>query len=323
MEKIKPVVDIIFEGQNVTADVAPALIDVTYTDNETGKADEVELRFQDRFQLWRKELMPEKGDSIAIKIGYSGGALLDCGSFETDEMSFDGPPDTVTIRGVATGIKKELKNVVTKAWEKTTLKKIAGEIADGHGLNLYGDVPDVKFERLTQNKSDLSFLRELANDYGCTFKIENGKLVFYSIETLHGLETSAVIRRSQVITYNLKSSNCIRGIQVSYFSAKANRVITHTFTNPAIKIGGIKKIEKRFESLDQAKAYAKGQLKNQENAETSGSITVYGNNRIVAGINFDLEGYGVLDGKYHASVVKHTLSASSYITSLEELRRIS
>lgn len=323
MEKIKPVVDIIFEGQNVTADVAPALLDVTYTDNETGKADEVELRFQDRLQLWRSELMPEKGDSIALKIGYQGGALLDCGSFETDEVSYDGPPDTVTIRGIATGIKKDLRNIKTKAWEKTTLKKIADEIAGSHGLKLNGDIPDVKFERLTQNKSDLSFLRELAGDYGCTFKIENGKLVFYSIEVLHELETSAVIKRSQVIAYNLRSSNCIRGVQVSYFSAKANRVITHTFTNPAVKIGGVKKIEKRFESLDQAKAYAKGQLKNQENAETSGSITVYGNNRIVAGINFDLEGYNKLDGKYHASVVRHMITAGSYITSLEELRRIS
>ncbi|MGI6394494.1 MAG: phage late control D family protein [bacterium] len=323
MEKIKPVVDIIFKGQNVTADVAPALLDVTYTDNETGKADEVELRFQDRFQLWRSELLPEKGDAVSLKIGYQGGALLDCGSFETDEISFDGPPDAVTIRGVATGIKKNLKNVKTKAWEKTTLKKIAGEIADGHSLKLDGDIPDVKFERLTQNCSDLSFLRELGDDYGCIFKIENGKLVFYSIESLHGLETAAVIKRSQVLTYSLRNSNCIRGVQVSYFNAKTNRVMTHTVTNPEIKIGGIKKIEKRFESLDQAKAYAKGQLKNQENAETSGSVTVYGNNRIVAGINFELEGYHKLDGKYHASVVKHTISAGSYVTSLEELRRIS
>jgi len=321
VEVVRTDVQILFEGRDVMADVGSSFLSLTYTDNETGKSDEIELSFEDRRGLWRDRLFPTKGDRITVKLTHRK-KLRNFGEFELDQPQFTGFPDVVTIRGVATDIKKELRDIRAVAWENTSLQKIAATIAANHGLTLVGEIYDFAFDRLTQNESDLAFLSKLAADYGHIFKVADGKLVFYDIDAIEVLPAAVTIDYKDLKGYDLKVSNVIKGVQVTYWHPKTKRVITHTFNNPDIQIGGVMKVEKRFENIDQARRYARSQFKKQANAEITGSLTIPGDLRLAAGVNATLTGMGKLEGVYHAGVVRQQYDGSGLNTILEEIRKI-
>ena len=85
-------------------------------------------------------------------IGYSNEKLLNCGCFEIDEIEFQTPPDTLTVKALATGITKALRQNNSVAYENKSLKQIANEIAKKHNLTLVGEIDDIRVERITQNQ---------------------------------------------------------------------------------------------------------------------------------------------------------------------------
>ena len=107
---------------------------------------------------------------------------LDCGSFEIDAVDFDGPPDKVAIKAlstpISTGMRREEK---TRAWEETTLQRIAQDIADAAGLEMMYEVEtDIQLDRVDQiKKSDMSFLLGLCEQYGVSLKVTSDKIVLF------------------------------------------------------------------------------------------------------------------------------------------------
>ena len=61
-------VSIIYEGVNISRDIAPYLISFTYTDNASDKADDISLTLEDRTRLWCGDWFPSKGDKIRASI---------------------------------------------------------------------------------------------------------------------------------------------------------------------------------------------------------------------------------------------------------------
>ena len=69
------------------------------------------------------------------------------------------------------------------------------------------------------------------------------------------------------------------------------------------------------ENETQAQAKAKGALKEKNKDKITGSITVAGNVKLVAGINIELTGIGKFSGKWHVVSSAHDLDNSSgYVT---------
>jgi phage protein D len=107
---------------------------------------------------------------------------LDCGDFEIDLVDFSGPPDKVTIKAVSTpissGMRREEK---TRAWEDTTLQKIAQDMADSAGLALMYEVEsEIQLDRVDQlQKSDMGFLMELCTQYGISLKVTSDQVVLF------------------------------------------------------------------------------------------------------------------------------------------------
>ena len=62
---------------------------------------------------------------------------LKCGVFEIDEINLSGPPDVVTIRGMATGIVNSLRTKKSDAHESKTLKQIAEKVLPALQQNKY------------------------------------------------------------------------------------------------------------------------------------------------------------------------------------------
>lgn len=324
-EKVKkPVFFLEYEQKDITAYITPFVLSVTYTDYEHGKSDEIEIQVEDREHLWKSSWYPAKGDVLTLKIGYEGEGLLPCGSFEIDEIELSAPPDTVTLRGLGTNIKKALRQENTKAYENMSLKEIASEIAQKHGLKLVGEIKDIKIRRITQKQErDIAFLKRLAEDYGYVFKITDGKLVFYEVEKLESADSIFVIDRKDMISFSLrdKTHELYKACEVSYHDPKSKRLITHTVEAEGIVKGDVLKIHERCENKEQAIAKAKAALVRKNGLQTEGSITVIGNPKLVAGSNIEITGLYALSGKYHIKSSRHTIDrASGYKTELEVKR---
>ena len=80
-------VSIIYEGTNITKDLAPYLLNFTYTDNASDKADDIAFSIEDRERLGVSDWFPAKGDKIRVSIivhdweAVNQTQYLPCGTF--------------------------------------------------------------------------------------------------------------------------------------------------------------------------------------------------------------------------------------------------
>ena len=235
-----PIFELFYEQKNITKDVSPYVTSIEYTDVEHGESDELQITFEDSEKLWQGAWIPTKGDALRAYIGYEAEKLLNCGVFEIDELEYDTPPDVITVKGLATGIKKPLRQKNSQGYENKTLKQIAKEIADKHGYTLVGEVADIRVDRITQNKErDLTFLTKLAEEYGYIFKIAENNLVFYDVKKLKGANATQIFYKSDLLHINLreKTSQKYKAVQVSYFNPKKKKVVKATARNENVKKG--------------------------------------------------------------------------------------
>ena len=188
-------VEILFAGVDITRDIMPYLLSMTYTDSESDEADDLQIKLQDRDALWLESWLGEAIDGAAaekLKInadiirenwnsdGQDG--ILPCGSFELDSVDASGPPAAVTIKAVSSVMSSGFQQTKrSKAWEAVRLQTIAGEIAGNAGLTLlYSCGDDPFYKRTDQSRqSDASFLSKLCENAGFSMKVTDGKLVIF------------------------------------------------------------------------------------------------------------------------------------------------
>lgn len=316
----KPIFKIEYNQKDITKNVSNQVLNIEYTDYEHGQSDEITITFDDTQKLWQSSWIPAKGDSLRVFIGYEGEKLLNCGVFEIDEIEFATPPDTLTVKALATGITKALRQNNSVAYENKTLKQIASEIAQKHSLTLVGEIEDVRVERITQNQErDLTFLKKLAEQYGYIFKIAEGNLVFYKTEKLIGADAAKILYRRDLtrITLSEKTSKNYKAVTVSYHNPKTGKKITATAKNEKCVKGDTLKITERCENKQQALLKAKAALAKGNNT-IEGSIDLVGTPNLIAGLNIELKDLGYFSGKYHITQTRHFIDRTSgYGTSLE------
>ena len=126
-------------GQDVSQSVLPDLLSFTFSDKETGEADELRLTLKDEMGKWAATWKPEGGEVVDAYLSTGSGTdELHCGRFYVDSMSVSGSPRTFEMQAVSTPLNQPLRRkAVTKAWESRTLRGIAEEIASGNGLQLF------------------------------------------------------------------------------------------------------------------------------------------------------------------------------------------
>lgn len=320
---------ITYNGKDITTDLANNLLSVTYTDKTENESDEITISLEDKDGNWIGPWYPAKGDKIGLQFGYQDTGLVDGGQFEVDEVTMSGPPDTVSILGLATGIKKAVRTKNSKAYEKVTLKQIATEIASKHGMTVTGTIDNVQFTRVTQNREeDLAFLRRISDEYGHVFAIRDSKLVFTRIYDLEKGEPVFSIDRTDLLNYDLrdKTSNTFKKAKVSYHDPKDKEVkefeqtentnadgatVTDTTAEDSLEV------RTKAENKQQAELKAKAAMYRANSKQKEGSITVQGNPLLLAGNNIELTGMGAMSGKYHIMESTHSIDSSGgYTTSL-------
>ncbi|MCD8355859.1 MAG: CHAP domain-containing protein [Clostridia bacterium] len=188
---------------DVTSEIQNRLISMTFTDAADGQDDDIEIVLADRDNIvigsW---LMSEIGKRAAENLKKNNGSKaiivptitqqnwngngknisLCCGNFVLDKVTMDGPPQTVTMIGTGLGYGDSSRSAKrTKAWEKTTLQKIALAIGKNCGYSvMYLSDKTISYSRVEQNNvTDAAFLQRLCTAAGMSLKTTSSTLVIF------------------------------------------------------------------------------------------------------------------------------------------------
>ena len=321
---------IVYEGKDISRDIAPYLVSFSYTDNASDKADDISVTLEDREGRWRDPWFPSKGDIIKASIltrewdAPDKAESLPCGTFTVDEIECSGPPTVVVIKGVSSLTTKPMcREKHDRAWENAKLSTIAADIANANGLKLFWDSPnDPFFERRQQDKaSDLSFLKGLCRDYGLGVKVTDKQLVCYDEESYEEHEPVGTLKfgdkRITHYSFKTKTADTYKAARVRYHHPVKAETIEATETDEDAEGNGRDlEINERVDTLADAKTMAKKRLRDANKKEITGRIDMMGDLRFVGGQNITISGWGKFSGRYAIDKATHSVRGG-YTTSLE------
>ena len=342
MEAIKgvpqPAFELAYNGKAITAEVAPYVTAITYTDNLTGESDDLDVELEDTDGRWINAWYPEKGAVLTLKFGYLGQTLVKAGVFAVDEVNLSGPPSVVKIRALATGVQEAVRTRNSKPYEKTTLAAIAQRIAKRHKMKLIGKVEALQIDRATQyHETDLQFLSRLAAEYGYAFKVteNNTKMVFWKTADLHGQKPIRTFTPADMISYNAsdKITDVPGDAQVKYHDPKTKKLVVYGVKEGQTTVVGqtnagksasadTVKMSRRAPTKQAAEAMAAAELDRRHLDRTSAEIEIEGDAGLAAGAVIELAGLGRLSGNYTMTKVTHRITRGNGFTSSLELKRV-
>jgi phage protein D len=326
---------LVYEGADISRDIAPYLTSFSYTDNSADKSDDISITLEDRKGNWRDPWFPSKGAVIHATIvthdwdGPNKTESLPCGTFEIDEIECSGPPTQVQIKAVSTAASKSMRQEKkTRGWENVKLSAIAGDIANANSLKLLWDsTDDPLFERRDQvETSDLEFLQHLCKSYGVSVKVSDEQLICYGEEDYEAKDAVASLsfgdKHIKTYRFRKKTRGTHKASKVKYHDAVKGEFYGADVEEEGEEddegLGEDLSSNQRAESLADAEAIAKSNLHEANKKETTGSISMMGDMRFVAGVNVQVSGWGKFDDKYFIEKATHSVSmGSGYATSLE------
>jgi phage protein D len=327
------------DGADATVWVNRYLKTCVYTDNEEDKADDLQLTLDDREGVWTDGWLPEKGAAIscvATQRDWSSDGtsrILDCGTFEVDTLDASGFSSgaEVSIKATSLPYSSSLRSAEkTKAWEQISLSSIANEIAANNGLSvLFESGYDPFYTRREQvQKSDIVFLQGLCKDAGISLKATAKMLVLFDEEKFEALPAVCIIAKgsSDYESYRFSSSTgdvSYGKCHVSYTDPATGKTTEYTYTTEDGDTGNdtqILEINEKVGSRDEAKKLAMKRLRQKNKQEFSAGFTMAGDVRLVAGVNVEVKGWGIFDGKYIIESAAHNFTGG-YTVGLK-LRRV-
>ena len=297
-----------YKGADITAHVTA----MDYTDKVHGESDELSIVVEDTDGRWQNSWYPTKGDKLTATIG-----TMNCGTFEIDEITLSFP-DTITVKAIATGITKATRTKETVAHEKKTLKEVVEKTSVKFGCTVAGDFEDnPQLERITQHReTGLGFVNRLGNEYGYVVAVRDSKVTFTKREKLEQASEALTIDKSEVSTYSFtdKTQETYKEAVATYHNPVDREIVKATHA-PAVddSIAGVSDkllITTKAETKQQAEIKAKAQLYKANSKNRTGSVSLQGNERLVAGVNVKIEGFGKFGGKWHIESSTHRLDRS-------------
>lgn len=331
-------VTISIKGHDVTFDLMPYLISLSYTDKADEELDDLQIVLEDREGLWQGDWLPQAGDVIEASIWTENwreiGAVeeLPCGKFEIDEMELNSgvEGDTVTIKAVPAAVKSSLMSQKkTRSWEKTPITTVIADIAGAAGLDTLYRGPELVYERVEQRQeSDLEFMQRITNEQGLKLAVKSDRVVVYAGQAADQLEPIQ-LRRLQPGDPDFREFSAKRtteGIYTQCVVGYTKAADTETIENkyePQIPptTGKVLYINKRIENQAQAERMAKAALRDKNRKEQTGSLSGMGDTRFRAGVVLDMQGWGKFDSKYVIAQATHTYAVEGGYTSSVELEK--
>ena len=327
-------VKVIFDGADISKDLEAYLLSIAYDDSDEDDSDSLTIKVQDREEIWACKwlaAMWEAGKGMSIQAVIAsrnrnsdgGDSVLECGSFELDSVTSQGPPSTITIKGTSVPYNNTLQQTQqSKSWESYDLRNIAGEIAAKADMGLmYLPGGSPFYERVEQYRcSDLAFLSKLCQDAGFSLKISNKIIIIF--------EQREYEKRSPVRTFQ-KNDGTYSKYKL-YTSETQVYALCHVYYNnngtiiewtekaedydPKNKSNQKLEINQKVNSVTEAKALAKEMLRLYNKFAFMADFTVPGDTSLVAGATINVKGFGKFDGLYLIKNANHNVSGSGGYT---------
>lgn len=324
----KPFVDISIAGTPSGLLLGGSLKDFTYRDVHHGEVDEISFTLADGSGLWRGGWGIDEGTEVSALMGYAGllGAVVPCGLYAVGETEArgDGSGDVATFHAQSAFTSKELRTDRSEAYDEMSLQNIVGKVAGRHGLSITGEIPDLTFERISQDKThDLAFLTRMAEDWGCYFSIKGDQLVFTtreSIETAAPARLFDLVNGDRTIRYNLRrSTHKLYGkAQAKYLHPKTKKLVQAEATDDRVPSGDTLKLEDRAETQAHAERMVIARLARANDGLGTGNITTTGDPLLLAGQVILLGGtFGRYAGRWLITSATHRFTSSGYTTAID------
>jgi len=163
---------------DVTAAIRKNLVSLRLTDKTGMEADELDIAVVDSAGAIA---LPRCGVVLTLSLGWRGEPLTPKGRFVVDEVSEDGPPDTIHITARAADFRATLKAQRDASYHNATLGSILTKIARRHSLTpaIGADLARTAVAHIDQTgESDANFLTRLGKDYDAIATVKCGRLVF-------------------------------------------------------------------------------------------------------------------------------------------------
>ena len=320
-------VEIWVNKKNITQNISKYVNSVTYNDVLDGEANTADITLHDVNHIWRENWFPQRGDEVKITLIKKNWddevSKLDLDFFEIDEItnSYSSSGNTAQVKLNSVPQNSKLRSIdESKAWEKTTLKQIASDIAAEAGMELFYDTDsDPEVERAERSEqSNLAFLKKLCKDNYLILTISQGKLIICDEKKLEEQEAVLTLAYGSDLIKSFRMRTTISKIykscEVNYKNGKKSEQISGKFEDSSKSKGLTLKVNKKVATQAEADKLAKNELRNKNKKEFEGSITLIGT-FLLSGQVIELEGHGKLDGKYIIEKSSHKVG-SGYTTDI-------
>lgn len=322
-----PIYSITYNGKDISKTLAPYLNILVFEDTVEGESSSLEIECENVDRLFSNGWYPEKGATLTASIG-----RMQCGTFTMDEIELSGPPHVIRMKALTNIVtKKALKTKRSKAHEGMTLLQIAHKTAAANGLTVFGTIPDITIERVSQRRStDLKFLRKVSWDYGIVFKVRDKQLVFTYLPDLDKRPAALSLDITDLTNYKItdKTDKTYKATKVRSHNPKTRKTIVGnanitTLSNndgvdyTQVTAADTQVVHKKVENQQQADAMANAYAYRANSWQQSGTIDAPGNEAAIAGNNTELCGLGAAgSGVYNLTKVTHTVDrANSWVFS--------
>ena len=237
-----------YEGVDITADVSRFITGFQYSDvTVSDEMDALAVNFENVAGLWSGGWFPERGAKLQAAIEchnwFKPGETLrrECGTFEIDDITDEGPPSTFTISALAVGITHPIRRQEnSQPWENIPVRTILNEIAAKNGFELkwYSNY-NPTIDRMDQDsESDLAFLRKVCDYAGLRLKITDNAIVAFRGEEFDANPPELTIRRGvdglSHYRFNASSADVYSACSVSYYDPAANELLEYLYVPDGI-----------------------------------------------------------------------------------------
>lgn len=233
-----------YNDTDITHDISNFIESFSFTERaKNGESDDLSITVENTTGVWSNGWFPERGATLTAQIITENWNqpndyyVLDCGSFEIDDLTDSGPTSTFTIGALSVGITSSIRGEShSKAWENFKLSGLVDEIAERHGFSVFFDSDyDPVIDRFDQkNESDLEFLLKAAEYIGVNIRLSHGKIIVYQERLYDAKEVSLTLSKNAdgFISHSFRASSAdiYSACQVQFLDSKTGKLVTYQYT---------------------------------------------------------------------------------------------
>lgn len=233
-----------YNDRDITSDISNYIELFSFTERAiNGESDDLNITVENTTGIWSTGWFPERGATLTAQIITENWNqpndyyMLDCGSFEIDDLTDSGPTSTFTIGALSVGITSSIRGEShSKAWENFKLSGLVNEIAERHGFAVFFDSDyDPVIDRFDQkNESDLEFLLKVAGYIGVNIRLSRRKIIVYQERLYDAKEVSLTLSKNAdgFISHSFRASSAdiYSACQVQFLDSKTGKLVTYQYT---------------------------------------------------------------------------------------------